>query len=109
MLKTNYQKVSKVYDKNKTRTSFAKDNDLEQLLTNKQDVTVVDLACGTGNWLLSQQTYFDDKKIKWIGLDASQDMINVAKEKDIDAEFIYDELDDVWGENLGSGTPAHGF
>ena len=29
MLKTNYQKVSKVYDKNKTRTSFAKDNDLE--------------------------------------------------------------------------------
>ena len=40
MLKTNYQKVSKVYDKNKTRTSFAKDNDLEQLLTNKQDVTI---------------------------------------------------------------------
>ena len=29
--------------------------------------------------------------------------------RDVDAEFLYDELDDVWGENLGSGTPAHGF
>ena len=95
MLKTNYQKVSKVYDKNKTRTSFAKDSDLEQLLSNKQNAIVVDLACGTGNWLLSQQTYFDDKKIKWIGLDASQDMLKVAKEKDINAEFIHSKAEDL--------------
>ncbi len=95
MLKTNYQKVSKVYDKNKTRTSFAKDSDLEQLLSNKQNAIVVDLACGTGNWLLSQQTYFEDKKIKWIGLDASQDMLKVAKEKDINAEFIHSKAEDL--------------
>lgn len=94
MLKTNYQKVSKVYDKNKTRTAFAKDTDLEQLLANKQDATVIDLACGTGNWLLSQQTYFNDPKIKWIGLDASQDMLKVAKEKDINAEFINSKAED---------------
>ena len=95
MLKTNYQKVSKVYDKNKTRTAFAKDTDLEQLLANKQDATVIDLACGTGNWLLSQQTYFNDTKIKWIGLDASQDMLKVAKEKDINAEFIHSKAEDL--------------
>ena len=93
MLKTNYQKVSKVYDKNKTRTSFAKDTDLEQLLANKQEAIVVDLACGTGNWLLSQQTYFDDIRIKWIALDASQDMLKVAKEKDINAEFIHSKAE----------------
>ncbi len=60
MLKTNYKKVSKVYDKNKTRTAFAKDNALEELLSQKEEITVLDLACGTENWLLSQQTYFED-------------------------------------------------
>ena len=37
MLKTDYTKVSKVYDKNKTRTAFAKDNDLEELLSQKEE------------------------------------------------------------------------
>ncbi len=88
MLKTNYAKVSKVYDKNKARTSFAKDNDLEELLSSKEEAVVLDLACGTGNWLLSQQSHFSGKKIKWIGLDASKEMLELAKEKDIDAQFI---------------------
>ena len=95
MLKTNYKKVSKIYDKNKTRTAFAKDNDLEELLSQKEEITVLDLACGTGNWLLSQQTYFEDKKIKWIGLDASEDMLKLAKEKNINAEFIQSKVEDM--------------
>ncbi|MBP5601692.1 MAG: class I SAM-dependent methyltransferase [Treponema sp.] len=95
MLKTNYKKVSKVYDKNKTRTAFAKDNDLEELLSQKEEITVLDLACGTGNWLLSQQTYFEDKKIKWIGLDASEDMLKLAEEKNINAQFIQSKVEDM--------------
>ena len=95
MLKTNYKTVAKVYDKNKTRTAFAKDNDLEQLIADKEDITVLDLACGTGNWLVSQQTYFDDNKIKWIGLDASEDMLKLAKEKNINVEFIHSKAESM--------------
>lgn len=95
MLKTNYSKVSKVYDKNKARTSFAKDNELEELLAGKEEITVLDLGCGTGNWLFSQQSYFNDKKIKWIGLDASEDMLNLAKEKAIEAEFIHSKAENM--------------
>ena len=88
MLKTDYTKVSKVYDNNKSRTSFAKDSDLEELLANKEAVAVLDLACGTGNWLMSQQNYLKDRNIKWIGMDASEDMLKRAKEKQLNAEFI---------------------
>lgn len=62
MLKTNYTKVSKVYDKNKSRTDFPLDKDLEELLSRKEEVTVLDLACGTGNWLYWQQSQFNSKK-----------------------------------------------
>ena len=74
MLKTNYTEVSKVYDKNKSRTDFPLDKDLEELLSHKEEVTVLDLACGTGNWLYWQQSQFNSKKIKWIGMDASEDL-----------------------------------
>ena len=88
MLKTDYSQVSKVYDTNKGRVDFAKDQDIEILLQKKQNLTVLDLACGTGNYLFSQQKYYGGKNIKWIGIDLSQDMLNVAKSKNIDATFI---------------------
>lgn len=99
MLKTNYTEVSKVYDKNKSRTDFPLDKDLEELLSHKEEVTVLDLACGTGNWLYWQQSQFNSKKIKWIGMDASEDMLKLAKEKKLDAEFIHSTA-----ENLSLNT-----
>ena len=88
MLKTNYVKVSKVYDKNKGRTEFPKDENINTLLERNGTITVLDLACGTGNYLLSQQQYYKDKNIRWIGIDLSLDMLNIAKSKTITAEFI---------------------
>lgn len=95
MLKTNYAKVSKVYDKNKGRTAFPIDKDIEELLSRKEEITVLDLACGTGNWLYCQQSQFSDKKIKWIGMDASEDMLEHAKEKGLDAEFIHSTAENL--------------
>ena len=88
MLKTNYSKVSKVYDQNKGRLGFPKDEDIEKLLEENEKITVLDLACGTGNYLLSQQEYYKEKNIRWIGIDLSMDMLNIAKSKNLTAEFI---------------------
>ena len=88
MLKTNYGKVSKVYDQNKGRLNFPKDEDIDKLLEKNDQITVLDLACGTGNYLLSQQEYYKDKNIRWIGIDLSMDMLNMAKSKNLTAEFI---------------------
>jgi len=95
MLKTNYSQVSKVYDKNKSRLSFPVDKDLEELLSRKEEVTVLDLACGSGNWLFCQQSYFKDTKIKWIGADASSDMLKLARDKNLKAEFIHSKAEDL--------------
>lgn len=87
MLKTNYTKVSKVYDKNSTRKTFAKDEDIGTLLAENGKITVLDLGCGTGNWLDCQQQYYEDDSITWIGLDASAAMLQKAKEKNLHTEF----------------------
>ena len=89
MLTTNYAKVSKVYDSNKGRTEFPKDENINTLLEKNGTITVLDLACGTGNYLLSQQQYYKDKNIRWIGIDLSLDMLNIAKSKNIMAKFIH--------------------
>ena len=101
MLKTDYAEVSKVYDTNKSRTEFPKDEDIEKLLQKNVNITVLDLACGTGNYLLSQQKYYKDKNIRWIGIDLSIDMLNIAKTKDITAEFINSNAETF---NLGEET-----
>lgn len=95
MLKTNYAEVSKVYDKNKSRIAFPIDKDLEELLSQKEEITVLDLACGTGNWLSCQQSQLTDKRIKWIGMDASEDMLKCAKEKNLDAQFIHSTAENL--------------
>ena len=88
MLKTDYSKVAKLYDQNKGRVDFPKDLDIEKLLEQKESITVLDLACGTGNYLLGQQSHYEGKNIKWIGVDLSLDMLNIAKSKNLTAEFI---------------------
>ena len=94
MLKTDYAKVSKVYDKNKGRTTFAKDDEIEKLLEKNKSITVLDLGCGTGNYLLGQQEHYAGADIKWIGIDLSADMLDIAKSKNLTAEFINANAED---------------
>ena len=94
MLKTDYSKVSKVYDKNKGRTTFAKDDEIEKLLEKNESITVLDLGCGTGNYLLGQQEHYACENIKWIGIDLSAEMLDIAKSKNLTAEFINANAED---------------
>ena len=62
MLKTDYAKVSKVYDKNKGRVDFPKDEEIGKLLETKESITVLDLA-----WVYKYcpETFFEDKFRFW--------------------------------------------
>ncbi|MFG6116160.1 class I SAM-dependent methyltransferase [Halobacillus sp. MO56] len=81
---TDYSKVAKVYDSNQFRFEEVKvDTDLESYIQNNPNSSYnfLDLACGTGIYLNHQYHSFKEFNINWHGLDASQAMLNKAKDK----------------------------
>ena len=82
-LKTaDYSVIAKVYDKNPIRLQYDPEPQIGQLLSSTTEpISILDVACGTGNFLLAQTEYFPDNRIKWHGCDLSPDMLSVAKAK----------------------------
>jgi ubiquinone/menaquinone biosynthesis C-methylase UbiE len=81
---TDYSKVAENYDRNKVRYDISKDETIETLYNiNNTDFTVLDLSCGTGNYLKRQIAAYPlpNYKINWIGIDKSEDMVKLEKEK----------------------------
>ncbi len=80
---TGYSQISDKYDKNMYRQNIKKDFYLEEFIEKckKKEYKVLDLACGTGIYLSNQMSYFSEENINWHGLDASNDMLSIAKEK----------------------------
>lgn len=91
MKKTDYSKIAHKYDKNKIRTYIKRDTILEDYIknTSRKEYNVLDLACGTGNYLAVQVQAFKGYKINWYGLDASEEMLQIAKEKVEKVEYLY--------------------
>jgi ubiquinone/menaquinone biosynthesis C-methylase UbiE len=90
-----YSKVAENYDKNKVRHDIQKDEIIENLYkTNSRDFTVLDLSCGTGNYLRRQIIEYpvSEYKIKWIGIDKSEDMIKKARNKKLNADLIIGDV-----------------
>jgi ubiquinone/menaquinone biosynthesis C-methylase UbiE len=90
MKTTDYSKIASKYDDNKIRHYIEKDINIENILKknkNKQ-ISVLDLACGTGNYLVKQISEYNEHQIKWLGIDKSPDMLNVAKQKKLNAELM---------------------
>ncbi len=83
MKTTDYSKIASKYDKNEYRQKIEPDNILiEYIEQNVQsEYNILDLACGTGIYLDNQIKFFSDKNINWCGLDASEDMLKIAKNK----------------------------
>lgn len=96
---TYYDKLAKDYDQNRFENSYGKYIDtqeryiLNKLLVNKSEF-IVDLACGTGRFLEYAQ----------MGIDASSEMIKVAKNKFPDKEFLHNEADDIKLDNNSVDT-----
>lgn len=82
MIHTDYSKIAPKYDNGKDRWHFEKDKNIQALIeSSSEKIKVLDLSCGTGNYLKKQIEYFPDSNIEWFGVDYSFDMLNIAKEK----------------------------
>jgi ubiquinone/menaquinone biosynthesis C-methylase UbiE len=91
MKTTDYSIIAENYDKNKNRYGFQKDDNIGELYgSNNVDFTVLDLSCGTGNYLERQIIEYPISKyrIKWIGIDKSEDMMRKAQAKNLNADLI---------------------
>jgi len=85
MIKVNYQEVSKTYDQNKDRHNIPCDPIIAKFGSKK--IRILDLGCGTGNYIKKQQDYYKDSNIEWFGVDSSQDMLKLAKAKTKDTQY----------------------
>lgn len=87
---TDYSKIADKYDKNEYRQNVKQDFHLKELIEKaaQDEYDVLDLACGTGIYLSNQRTYSNSDNIKWYGLDASNDMLNIAKRKVENVHFV---------------------
>ena len=67
----------------------------------KKHIKILDVACGTGDmikhWILYAKNF--DKNIEIIGLDPSREMLNIAKEKLPEIEFVQGFATEIPFEN----------
>jgi ubiquinone/menaquinone biosynthesis C-methylase UbiE len=80
-----YDAIAPVYDKNPIRHAVAPDDHVALLAA--RGGRVLDLACGTGNFLVAQRERFPESKIELFGLDASDAMLDVARGKALGVEL----------------------
>lgn len=92
--KTDYSKIAHKYDKNPVRAKQI-DTEIKHLLQRKSHLKIVDLACGTGSYLKTQRDYYGASAIDWIGVDKSQEMLSIAREKNPGVTFILASADDI--------------
>lgn len=89
MKHTDYSLIANNYDNNYLRHLIPKDNLIEKLYSsNNNSLRILDLACGTGNYIQQQMKFYNDYNIEWIGVDKSNAMLSLAIKKRLNANFI---------------------
>ena len=80
--RTDYETIAGTYDQAKIRHAIPPDEHLGACLAHRAGAfTVLDVACGTGNYLRVQRAAYPDSRIRWLGIDASPAMLALARVK----------------------------
>lgn len=87
---TDFSEIANRYERNKYRHKIEQDAFLRTYIehNNRKEYDVLDLACGTGLYLYKQIQAFQDDRIRWHGLDASEEMLQKAGEKELKAFLV---------------------
>jgi ubiquinone/menaquinone biosynthesis C-methylase UbiE len=89
MKHTEYGPIAKIYDNNPLRHEIGKDSLIETVYgKSARPIRLLDLGCGTGNYLSEQLQHYGQLDIEWIGADKSLPMIERARAKNIPAAFV---------------------
>lgn len=98
-----YAPIASKYDEARSKFTIRYDRDLAVALERFEEgrgrspdrdsstygtFTVLDVACGTGSYLLKQSESLSDRNIRWFGIDRSTDMLAMASKKNIPADLI---------------------
>lgn len=81
MSETDYSKIASRYDNNPIRKRYEKDNAVSEQLEKFGRLNILDLACGTGNYLKAQSAMYRGSPVVWHGIDLSVEMLALAREK----------------------------
>ena len=77
------------YDKNPLRHKIDKDIHIQKALETfeGEGIKILDIACGTGNYIIKQYEHYVSAPIQWYGVDFSEDMLRIARSKNDFAEL----------------------
>lgn len=86
---TDYSKIADRYDENPIRHRIETDPDIGKLLEKSSgDVQILDLACGTGIYIVEQRKIYPTDQIQWHGIDLSDAMLEKARRKLSDIDLL---------------------
>ena len=93
--KANYEEIAKTYDLNPVRKEIPLDLDLQDCIENNtlESFKILDLACGTGNYLAVQTQAFSQPFLEWHGLDHSTAMLEMARTKVPYVNYLHSRAD----------------
>lgn len=94
MKATDYEAIAPRYDRNPLRHSIPADERLGAVILGAPQAVVVDLACGTGNYLAAQRAAYGPGP-RWVGIDRSEAMLAQARGKVADADWIRADAADL--------------
>ena len=93
IIKEDYNSLASTYDQHFSNFTRTHSQELVKRLNINNDVTVLDLACGTGTITVQLREYVSEKG-RILAVDSSEQMLKKAKEKinDKNVEFICGDM-----------------
>lgn len=84
------------YSLSPTRREIIKE--LKKIIKEDRDYRILDMGCGTGQLIRDIKKEFSGFNIKFTGVDISSKMIEAAKEKDKEADYLNSSIEEFNGQ-----------